>query len=216
MSFEILVPSEREAPGVTDTFFAAMDINLLMHAQFPNPESKEFFRGWLFRDTMDHVKSVDKGVLVARDPETGKIASFAKWNVQRQPRSRETEEEADDDEFPDFCRRQYLGPYADLTKSKRDKVLGDKTYYHVTYLCTDPKFNGRGAASTLLRRVQAEASKENAPVILEATMNAVSFYQKLGFQIREGLNMVLPARGSDEPTEYYEERVMVWARDRKP
>lgn len=129
MSFEILVPSEREAPGVTDTFFAAMDINLLMHAQFPNPESKEFFRGWLFRDTMDHVKSVDKGVLVARDPETGKIASFAKWNVQRQPRSREMEEEADDDEFPDFCRRQYLGPYADLTKSKRDKVLGDKTYY---------------------------------------------------------------------------------------
>ena len=83
----------------------------------------------------------------------------------------------------------------------------------MTYLCTDPKFNGRGAASTLLRRVQAEACKENAPVILEATMNAVSFYQKLGFQIREELNMVLPARGSDEPTEYYEERVMVWARD---
>jgi hypothetical protein len=131
MSFDIFVPSEREAPGVTDTFFAAMDINLLMHAQFPNPESKEFFRGWLFRDTMDHVQSVDKGVLVARDPKTGKIASFAKWNVQRQQRSREMEEEeeADDDEFPDFCRRQYLGPYADLTKSKRDKVLGDKTYY---------------------------------------------------------------------------------------
>ncbi|KAF5972010.1 gnat family protein acetyltransferase [Fusarium bulbicola] len=215
MSFEILVPSEREAPGVTDTFFAAMDINLLMHAQFPNPESKEYFRGWLFRDTMDHVQSIDKGVLVARDPETGKIASFAKWNVQRQPRSPEMEEkeEANDDEFPDFCRRQYLGPYADLTKSKRDKVLGDKTYYHVTYLCTDPKFNGRGAASTLLRRVQAEASKENAPVILEATMNAVSFYQKLGFQIREELNMMLPARGSDEPTEDYEERVMVWTQD---
>ncbi|EWG42150.1 hypothetical protein FVEG_04072 [Fusarium verticillioides 7600] len=215
MSFDILVPSEREALGVTDTFFAAMDINLLMHAQFPNPESKEFFRGWLFRDTMDHVQSVDKGVLVARDPKTGKIASFAKWNVQRQQRSREMEEEeeADDDEFPDFCRRQYLGPYADLTKSKRDKVLGDKTYYHVTYLCTDPKFNGRGAASTLLRRVQAVASKENAPVILEATMNAVSFYQKHGFQVREELNMLLPVRGSDEPTENYEERVMVWTRD---
>jgi ribosomal protein S18 acetylase RimI-like enzyme len=61
--------------------------------------------------------------------------------------------------------------------------------------------------------VQAEASKENAPVILEATMNAVSFYQKHGFQVREELNMLLPVRGSDEPTENYEERVMVWTRD---
>ncbi|KAF4344925.1 gnat family protein acetyltransferase [Fusarium beomiforme] len=213
MPFEIFVPSEKEALGVVDTFFAAMDINLLMHAQFPTPESKDFFRGWLFRDTMNHVNGVDKGILVARDLETRKIASFVKWNIQRQQLQQKDDAESDDDEFPDFCGRQYLGPYADLTKSKREKVLGDKTYYHVTYLCTDPKFNGRGAASTLLGRVQAEASKENVPAILEATMNAVSFYQKLGFQIREELNMMLPARGSDEPTEYYEERVMVWTRD---
>ncbi|KAF4987691.1 hypothetical protein FGRMN_10217 [Fusarium graminum] len=212
MAFEIVIPSEADAPGVADTFFTSMDINLLMHAQFPNPESKEFMRSWILKDTMDHVRSGDKGVLVARDPETGKIASFAKWNIQRQPRQEENEDQHDD-EFPDFCRRQYLGPYAALTKNKRDKVLGDKTYYHVTYLCTDPGFQGRGAASVLLRRVQAEAAQENAPVILEATMNAVSYYQRLGFEIREELDMLLPARGSDEPTEYYEERVMVWTRD---
>ncbi|KAF4455557.1 gnat family acetyltransferase [Fusarium austroafricanum] len=198
MAFEIIIPSEKEAPGVADTFFAAMDINLLMHAQFPNTESKEFFRDWIFRDTMDHAQSVDKGVLVAHDSETGKIASFAKWNIQRQPRQQDEEE--DDEEFPDFCRHQYIGPYAALTKN-------------VTYLCTNPEFNCRGAASTLLRRVQAEAAKENAPVILEATINAVSFYQKLGFQIQEELNMMLPVRGSDEPTEFYEERVMVWRQD---
>lgn len=80
----------------------------------------------------------------------------------------------------------------------------------MTYLCTDPDFNGRGAGSTLLRRVQAQAAVENMPVILEATMNAVPFYEKLGYQIREELEMTLPARGSDEPTEHYEERIMVW------
>ncbi|KAM0201109.1 hypothetical protein ACHAPA_002280 [Fusarium lateritium] len=212
MAFEIVVPSEQDAPGVASTFFSAMDINLLMHAQFPNPESKEFMRNWLLKDVMDHVQSVGKGILVARDSETGKIASFAKWNIQRQSRQEENEDQ-DDEEFPDFCGRQYLGPYAALTKSKRDKVLGDKTYYHVTYLCTDPEFQGRGTASALLRRVQAEAATENAPVILEATMNAVSFYERFGFHIKEQLDMVLPKRGSDEPTEYYEERVMVWTRD---
>jgi hypothetical protein len=128
MAFEIVVPSEKEAPGVADTFFAAMDINLLMHAQFPTPKSKEFMHGWLVKDIMDHVQSTDKGVIVARDPETGKIASFAKWNIQRQPRLGE-EEGSDDEEFPDYCRRQYLGPYAALTKSKRDKVLGETPYY---------------------------------------------------------------------------------------
>jgi hypothetical protein len=128
MAFEIVVPSEQDAPGVASTFFSAMDINLLMHAQFPNPESKEFMRNWLLKDVMDHVQSADKGILVARDSETGKIASFAKWNIQRQSRQEENEDQ-DDEEFPDFCGRQYLGPYAALTKSKRDKVLGDKTYY---------------------------------------------------------------------------------------
>ncbi|KAI1065116.1 hypothetical protein LB507_000938 [Fusarium sp. FIESC RH6] len=208
MTFEIVVPSEKETPGVADTFFTAMDINLLMHAQFPTPRSKEFMHGWILKDTMDHVQSADKGVLVARDIETGKIAGFAKWNIQRQPRL--GEEDHDDEEFPDYCRRQYLGPYAALTKSKRDIVLGEKPYYHVTYLCTDPDFNGRGIGSTLLRRVQAQAAAENMPVILEATMNAVPFYEKLGYQIREELEMTLPARGSDKPTEHYEERIMVW------
>lgn len=80
----------------------------------------------------------------------------------------------------------------------------------MTYLCTDPEFGGRGAGSTLLRRVQAEAGAENMPVILEATMNAVSFYEKLGYQVQDELEMMLPARGSDEPTEHYEERIMVW------
>ncbi|KAF4972428.1 hypothetical protein FSARC_995 [Fusarium sarcochroum] len=127
---------------------------------------------------MDHVQSVDKGVLVAREPETGKIASFVKWNIQRQTRQEENEDHHNE-EFPEYCDSEYLGPYTALTKRKRDKVLDDNTYryYHVTYLCTDPEFNGRRAASTLLRRVQAKAAAEDAPVIFEAAMNAVSSYQ---------------------------------------
>lgn len=62
--------------------------------------------------------------------------------------------------------------------------------------------------------MQAEAAAENMPVILEATMNAVSFYRKLGYQIQEELEMILPARGSDDPTEHYEERIMVWQQSR--
>ncbi|KAF5008466.1 hypothetical protein FDECE_5255 [Fusarium decemcellulare] len=213
MAFEIVVPAESDAPGMASTHLDAMDANLLMHAQFPNTQSREFLREWLCRDTRNHIHSSDKGVLIARDAETRRIASFIKWTIQWKTQDSTQEHE---DEFPDCCRREYLDSYAVLTKEARVKVLGDKPHYHVSYLCTNPEFGGRGAASGLLRRVQAEAAAEDAPVILEATMNAVTFYQRLGFQIREELDMMLPPRGSSEPTERYEERTMLWTQSTEP
>lgn len=41
-------------------------------------------------------------------------------------------------------------------------------------------------------------------------MNAVSFYQKLGFRVARSLDIKLPPPGSDNPTVLYEERCMVW------
>lgn len=61
-----------------------------------------------------------------------------------------------------------------------------------------------------MRKVQELAAAENLPIVLEATMNAVTFYQKMGFEVRDELSMMLPPRGSSEPTEFYEERCMVW------
>jgi GNAT superfamily N-acetyltransferase len=80
----------------------------------------------------------------------------------------------------------------------------------VTYLCTTPSYAGQGAASALLWRVQELAAADSMSVVLESTMNAVSFYQRLGFAIEQGLDMMLPKRGSNEPTELYEEKCMVW------
>lgn len=62
----------------------------------------------------------------------------------------------------------------------------------------------------LLSKVQELAAAENLPIVLEATMNAVTFYQKLGFEVIDELSMMLPPRGSTEPTEFYEERCMIW------
>lgn len=80
----------------------------------------------------------------------------------------------------------------------------------VTYLCTHPKWSGRGAASGLLRKLQDKARAERVPAVLEATMTAITFYQRLGFELRQELEMTLPPRGSSEPTERYLEQSMVW------
>ncbi|KAK7415279.1 hypothetical protein QQX98_006028 [Neonectria punicea] len=299
MAFDIVVPSENDAADVASTHLAAMDPNLLMHAQFPNTESLDFLRGWLRKDTLDHIAGDNKGVLIARDTETGKMVGFVKWNTQRQRRPGDKEEEEHEEEFPACCRQEYLDSYAELTKEARRKVLGDRAHYRkslthsltrltgkrsgsgsreqwvaqcgqarpdnsrvelmhelstvdelrladgtssraelklnspthlflgpqvadseafldVTYLCTHPEWSGRGAASRLLREVQAKAAADRVPAILEATMNAVTFYERLGFDIRLELAMMLPPRGSSEPTEHYAERTMVWQQPQRP
>ncbi|UKZ59661.1 uncharacterized protein TrAtP1_000962 [Trichoderma atroviride] len=147
-----------------------------------------------------------RGVLVAKDEETGDVVSFVKWLVHRPG-----QDEAVEEEWPEVARKEYLDPYAALTERVRTGVVGEEAaYYHPTYICTDPRWAGRGAASLLMRKVQELAARDNLPIVLEATMNAVTFYQKMGFEIRDGLSMMLPLRGSSEPTEVYEERCMVW------
>jgi ribosomal protein S18 acetylase RimI-like enzyme len=47
-------------------------------------------------------------------------------------------------------------------------------------------------------------------VILESTMNAVSFYERLGFEVALKFDILLPPPGGHEWTELYEERSMVW------
>ncbi|KAL6866660.1 acyl-CoA N-acyltransferase [Trichoderma novae-zelandiae] len=209
MAFIISTPSEEDAPAIPTVHLRAMDANLLTHAQFPSPEGLRFFHGWLATDTVGHIRDGDKGVLAAKEERTGQIVSFVKWLVHRP--GDDGAEEGRREEWPEVARGEYLDPYAELTGRVRDGVMGKgAAYYHPTYLCTDPSWAGRGAASVLLRKVQDLAAEEGLPVVLEATMNAVGFYEKMGFEVRDELSMMLPARGASEPTEIYEERCMVW------
>ncbi|KAL7811452.1 acyl-CoA N-acyltransferase [Trichoderma aethiopicum] len=218
MALIVCTPSEADAPAISDVHLRAMDANLLTHAQFPSPEGLRFFHGWLARDTVRHLRKDGEGVFVAREEGTGRVVSFVKWLVHRPGRDegKEEEEEEEEEEWPDVARREYLDPYAELTGRVREGVLGrGAAYYHPTYLCTDPSFAGRGAATLLLKRVQDLAAAEGLPVVLEATMNAVGFYEKMGFEVRDELSMVLPRRGASEATEVYEERCMVWVPGRE-
>lgn len=62
----------------------------------------------------------------------------------------------------------------------------------------------------LLREILRRAEAEGLPVVLESTMTAVSFYERLSFRLAEGLEMLLPVKGSKQATELYQERCMVW------
>jgi hypothetical protein len=127
MAIVICTPSEADATAISTVHLKAMDENLLTHAQFPSPEGLQFFHAWLERDTLQHLKEEDKGVLIAKDEETGEVMSFVKWLVHRPE-----EEEAPqvEEEWPEVARKEYLDPYAALTESVRVRVVGEKTAYY--------------------------------------------------------------------------------------
>jgi ribosomal protein S18 acetylase RimI-like enzyme len=82
----------------------------------------------------------------------------------------------------------------------------------LTFVCTDPKFQGLGAGSLLTRHVLMNAKADTMPVYLESTLDAVHMYESLGFKKLDKIQMKIPRRGGDpdELSELYEEFCMVW------
>lgn len=117
---------EGDASEVAEVHLKAMDSNELIHAQFPSPDALDFLRSYLEKETVEFLQSSDKGVLVAKDSQSGEIASFIKWVVHHGDAE---ELSPADDIWPSFCRTEYLNPYANLTASIRKSVIGSDSYY---------------------------------------------------------------------------------------
>lgn len=132
MSLILCTPSETDVSAVSTVHLWAMDENLLTHAQFPSPEGLQFFHGWLERNTLEHLRDEDKGVLVAKDGGTGEVVSFVKWLVHRPDEGEQ--EQVEEEEWPDVARAEYLDPYAKLTERVRDRAVGEAAAYYREFI----------------------------------------------------------------------------------
>lgn len=130
-SFDIVIPLEDDAALTADIHLRAMAEDVLTNAQFPNSQAWEYFREWLARNTREHIRHSGKGVLIARDPATGDIASFIKW-LEYGPGGEDTlapRTAVVKDEWPEFCGRSILDEYANIAGDIRRRVLGQKGYF---------------------------------------------------------------------------------------
>ena len=141
MALRIEPGTAGDAEDIADVHLRAMEDNLLLHAQFPNPESLAFLRNWLAKDTVEHTQDLGKGVLVARDEASGEIASFVKWLVHR-PAEQDSSEPAQEEQWPESCRVKYLDSYSALTQRVRDSVMGDKPFFREFNSPSRPVLNG--------------------------------------------------------------------------
>ncbi|KAL2016842.1 hypothetical protein VTK56DRAFT_2917 [Thermocarpiscus australiensis] len=206
--FVVSRPQGTDAARIAEIHLAAMDSNPLLHAQFPTWESLKALEHYLEAYTADQLRDPPSGVLVARDPKSGVIVAFAKWDSPSHPE--DVKLESGDLRYLQGCRREFLDGYASLAAEAQKRSFGDLPCYRLSFVCTDPAYQGQGAGSLLTRKVLEMAAAEGLPVYLESTEVAVPMYEKLGFQVVDEFQMRIPRAGSSELSEVYKELCMIW------
>jgi len=104
-----------------------MDSNLLLHAQFPTSESLWALQDFLAVWTHSQLRDPRSQVLVARDPSSGEIVSFVKWDLPVLPEAPSVESE--EINWPTGSCRVYLDAYTHLAEEAKKKVTRDKPCY---------------------------------------------------------------------------------------
>lgn len=82
---------------------------------------------------------------------------------------------------------------ATLFFSRKNIVMLNIAYLNpgLTFIGTDPQHERRGAATALIQWGLERCCKSNVPAYLESTLNAVPFYERLGFKTRHKISIVL-------------------------
>ncbi|KAK1672966.1 hypothetical protein BDP55DRAFT_730972 [Colletotrichum godetiae] len=119
-------------------------------------------------------------------------------------------DESEDEEWPASANREYLTAYAKAASKARREAMGSRPFLHLTFLCTDYRFRGRGAGKALVHAATKAARAEGLPVFLESTTDAVPFYERLGFVMIGKFHMDLPGEApSAKRAMIYEETLMI-------
>lgn len=201
MVLELGPAAEADADAIASLHLLAFDASPLLNAQFPTPESRKGLHTFLGQDAIRDVQSPDKALMVVRDSETGRIVSFAKWDLPA------PEKHHADVQWPEGCRKRLIDEYYEKAEAARKRAVGDGPCYFLSFVGSDPEYQGRGLGKKLIEWGLAKAKSENIPAYLDSTIPASKVYQKLGFVAVGGLNMTIP--GKDGRDHAYEEIAML-------
>ncbi|KAL2150798.1 hypothetical protein VTH82DRAFT_7361 [Thermothelomyces myriococcoides] len=207
-NFVVARPQEADASRMAEIHIAAMDANPLLHAQCPTPESLRSLQRFLEAYYAEQLRDPSSGVLIARDPGTGVISGFAKWNSPSHPEK--VKLESGSPTAVEGCQRKFLDRYVELAEKAKRRCFGDQPCYSISFVCTDPAHQGKGVGTLLTQKVLELAMRDRLPVYLESTDVAIHMYRKLGFRAIDEIQMEIPRPTSGETTITYREVCMVW------
>ena len=130
--FDVSTASEEDAVRIAAIHLAAMQSNILLHAQFPTPQSLVNLETFLAGLTRSQLRDPASSVLVARDKESQEIVSFAKWDLPEIPEP--IKQDTETFKWSDGCCQEYLDRYAALAEGAKVRAIGNMPCYRESTL----------------------------------------------------------------------------------
>ncbi|KAF2638968.1 hypothetical protein P280DRAFT_470971 [Massarina eburnea CBS 473.64] len=151
--------------------------SLLFPGPFGSDRSKERIQNIIDLRKKDPTTTLLKAV----DDVTGDSMAFAKWNIYL------TEEMARNSPgrpIPNEpgCNFEACKAFFGGLVEKKAELMGNRPHFYLHMLHTVPKYQKRGAASTLIKWGMQKADELGLPVYVESSLPAHTFYQYHGFK----------------------------------
>lgn len=123
MVLELGPATETDADEIASLHLLCFDSNVLLHAQFPTPESLKGLHTFLSQDATRDMQDPGKALMVVRETETNGIVSFAKWDL---PCLARVHVEVT---WPEGCQQRFLDEYYEKAEAAKKRVVGETPCY---------------------------------------------------------------------------------------
>lgn len=112
------------------------------------------------------------------EKEDQRIIAFAKWCKPKDGVMPDTDLPV----WPDGADTRLCDETFGAWAREHVVIMGDRGHWYLEILATDPKHQGRGAGSMLMRIGTQNADQDGKEAYLEASPEGVSLYKKFGFE----------------------------------
>ncbi|KAF2823966.1 acyl-CoA N-acyltransferase [Ophiobolus disseminans] len=136
------------------------------------------------------------------DADARNIVGFAKWIHPYYPQDNYSPPLWSTPKSADW---KVLRPWLDEVIKVEEAIIGQTPRYELTYLAVDTAYARKGIGTTLVQWALDRCDAEAFPAYVESTVEAVAFYEKLGFEIAGRISMDIKEVNGDEDAGFYEE-----------
>jgi len=168
---------EADTPRIVEIEHLAFSKSSLSSILFPGPfppDAGEHRAEMLLKQLRE-----DSTVLWLKiiDSDTGELAAFAKWEVIETPKTPSEHRPFGPGYNVEACEEFFGGIH-----KKRSELMGHEAHCLLDLLVTDPKYQGQGAGSMLIKWGLDIADELHVPAYLESSRVGHKLYGKFGFR----------------------------------
>jgi GNAT superfamily N-acetyltransferase len=180
-SFNLRFATPSDVPQMCDVYFDAWRDSVIAQTFFPQ-SSKQVQKFWLDGLTDELQEKHAKMLLImdtSTSPET--MVAFAKWNtpleIDEEHLPMPPPEVWPQDGDPDNAIKFFT-----VLFDKHETIMGNRPHWYLEMISTRKIYQGKGAASMLIRWGVEKADLDGVECYLDSTPDGKSTYQRYGFK----------------------------------